>query len=132
MLVGVQEVYMPEVYLHYFGTESSTTLLEAHGIVQKDKAKKNLLTPIRCPNCGESNKPKERFCISCKIVLNYDSYNELMLKSKEKESELRQFKERYQKDMQSMREEIKDDIKEHVSKIVSLLKPEIVKEALTL
>ena len=68
MLVGVQEVTMPEVYLHYFGTESSTTLLEAHGIVQKDKAKKNLLTPIRCPNCGESNKPKERFCISCKIL----------------------------------------------------------------
>ena len=55
-----------------------------------------------------------------------------MLKSKEKESELRQFKEKYEKDMQSMREEIKDDIKEHVSKIVSLLKPEIVKEALTL
>ena len=44
-----------------------------------------------------------------------------MLKSKEKESELRQFKEKYEKDMQSMREEIKDDIKEHVSKIVSLI-----------
>jgi hypothetical protein len=45
---------MPEVYLHYFGTESSTSLLEANGIIQKDKAKKNLLTPISCPNCGES------------------------------------------------------------------------------
>ena len=33
--------------------------------------------------------------------------------------------------MQSMREEIKDEIKEHVSKIVSLLKPEIVREALS-
>jgi integrase len=121
---------MPEVYLHYFGTESSTSLLEAHGIVQKDKAKKNLLTPISCPNCSESNKPNERFCISCKIVLNYDSYNELMLKSKEKESELRQFKEKYEKDMQSMREEIKDEIKQQVSKVVSLLKPEIVREAL--
>jgi len=70
------------------------------------------------------------FVFSCKIVLNYDSYNELMLKSKDKESELRQFKEKYEKDMQSMREEIKDEIKEHVSKIVSLLKPEIVREAL--
>ena len=122
---------MAEIYIHLNG-ESSKILLQKKGIMKsEDKVKVNLLRPISCPNCGESNKPKERFCISCKIVINYDSYNELMLKSKEKESELHQFQEKYERDMQSMRQEIKDEIKEHVSKIVSLLKPEIVREALS-
>ena len=86
---------MPEVYLHYFGTESSTSLLEANGIIQKDKAKKNLLTPISCPNCGESNKPKERFCISCKLVLKYESYSEVIKSQSEREDEINTIKQRF-------------------------------------
>ena len=87
--------HMPEVYLHYFGTESSTSLLEAHGIIKTDKAKKDLLTPIHCPNCKESNKPDERFCISCKMVLKYESYSEVVQSQSEREDELKTIKEKF-------------------------------------
>jgi integrase len=80
--------HMPEVYLHYFGTESSTTLLEAHGIIKTDKVKKDLLTPIHCPSCKESNKPDERFCISCKMVLKYDAYEQTLDEKQQRQTEI--------------------------------------------
>ena len=69
---------MPQTYIHYFGTESSNSLLEAYGIIKpedNDHTKK-LLKPKSCPNCNESNKHEAKLCISCKMVLSYDSYNQ--------------------------------------------------------
>lgn len=88
---------MPEVYLHYFGTESSTSLLEAHGIIKTDRVKKDVLTPIHCPNCRESNKPSERFCISCKTVLKYDSYTEISDEKMKKDGILEKLLEKQEK-----------------------------------
>jgi hypothetical protein len=65
---------MPEVYLHYFGTESSASLLEAYGITNGQEAKMNLLKPKQCPDCKESNKSDSKFCSKCRMVLSYDSY----------------------------------------------------------
>jgi integrase/recombinase XerD len=49
---------MPRKYLHYFGNESSESLLEAYGILPKDqKLIKDTLKPKQCPNCNEPNKP---------------------------------------------------------------------------
>jgi integrase len=48
---------MPQKYLHYFGNESSESLLEAYGIVAKDKQLSHALKPKQCPNCNEPNKP---------------------------------------------------------------------------
>ena len=52
---------MPQVYLHYFGNESSESILEAYGlkpsVTQKDKLK-----PVTCPNCGTDNKIDSKFC----------------------------------------------------------------------
>lgn len=39
---------MPQVYIHYFGTESSNLLLEAYGIVKHDEKKSNILELERC------------------------------------------------------------------------------------
>lgn len=75
---------MPEVYLHYFGTESSNSLLQAYGITKGQETKMNLLKPQQCPNCLEPNKPDSKFCAKCKMVLTYDAYQETNNESENK------------------------------------------------
>jgi integrase len=75
-------------YLHYFGNESSESLLEAYGIVTKDKQFVDALRPKQCPNCNEPNKPDSRFCAKCRMVLTYDAYNETLENQKEKEDKI--------------------------------------------
>jgi integrase len=72
-------------YLHYFGNESNDSLLEAYGIVTKDKNQLSVLRPKSCPNCNEPNKPDSRFCAKCRMVLTYDAYSETLESEKQKE-----------------------------------------------
>ena len=93
-------------YLHYFGNESSENILEAYGIVTKDKNQLSILKPKQCPNCDEPNRPDSKFCAKCRMVLTYDAYNETLEKQQEKESEVHSLEEKYQKEMKAMREEM--------------------------
>ena len=80
---------MPQTYIHYFGNESSKSLLQAKGIIkQTDFGVSDILKPRQCPNCQEPNKPDSLFCIKCKIALSYGSYNETVEKQREKENRL--------------------------------------------
>lgn len=72
---------MPQVYIHYFGTESSKSLLEAKGITEINSNLANVLKPKQCPHCNEPNRPDGRFCCKCKMVLAYDAYIEALEKS---------------------------------------------------
>ena len=74
-------------YLHYFGNESSENLLEAYGIIPKDK-RSDALKPKQCPNCNEPNKPDSRFCAKCRMVLTYDAYNETIEQKEKKDKQL--------------------------------------------
>jgi len=65
-------------YLHYFGNESNDSILEAYGIISKDKQISESLRPKQCPNCSEPNKPDSRFCTKCRMVLTYDAYSETL------------------------------------------------------
>jgi integrase/recombinase XerD len=65
-------------YLHYFGSESSESLLEAYGLVNPDeRADIYTLKPRVCPNCNEANKPDSKWCAKCRMVLSYDAYEEM-------------------------------------------------------
>lgn len=76
---------MPQIYIHYYGTESAKSLLEARGIIKQKDNKMSFLKARQCPNCLESNKPDSRFCLRCRMVLSYDAYNEaLQLNEKQK------------------------------------------------
>jgi integrase len=81
-------------YLHYFGNESSESLLEAYGIIPKDQ-QLDQLRPKQCPNCNEPNKPDSKFCAKCRMVLTYDAYTETLEKQQEKESEVQVLKQKY-------------------------------------
>jgi predicted nucleic acid-binding Zn ribbon protein len=39
----------------------------------------------QCPGCNEPNKPDNRFCARCKMVLTYDAYNETLEIQKQKD-----------------------------------------------
>jgi integrase/recombinase XerD len=73
-----QSSNMPEKYLHYFGSESSESLLEAYGLVNPDeRADIYTLKPKACPNCNTPNRVDSRFCSKCRMVLSYDAYEEM-------------------------------------------------------
>lgn len=80
-------------YIHYFGNESSESLLEAYGIVTKDKQSLDALRPKQCPNCNEPNKPDSKFCAKCRMVLTYDAYNETVEEKEDKSKEIDKMKE---------------------------------------
>ncbi len=75
-------------YLHYFGNESNDSLLEAYGVVTKDKQLSDVLRPKQCPNCNEPNKPDSKFCAKCRMVLTYDAYSETVEEKQKTDSEL--------------------------------------------
>jgi len=82
-------------YEHWFGNESSQSLLEAYGILPQDNQSKDTLKPKQCPNCNEPNKPDGKFCAKCRMVLTYDAYSDTLESQQEKEDKLKVMEERF-------------------------------------
>ena len=85
---------MAAKYIHYFGNESSESLLEAYGIVTQDNGLVDLLSPKQCPNCNEGNTQDARFCSKCKMIMSFDGYHEVLQEQQEKDKDLQSVKER--------------------------------------
>jgi len=79
---------MAQKYIHYFGNESSESLLEAYGIVTKDNFPIDRLNPRICPNCNEGNTQDAKFCTKCKMIMSFEGYQEALESQKEKEDKL--------------------------------------------
>jgi predicted amidophosphoribosyltransferase len=75
-------------YLHYFGNESSESILEEYGITPKEKQQTGALKPKQCPNCDEPNRPDSKFCAKCRMTLTYDAYSETIEEQKKNEDKL--------------------------------------------
>ena len=118
-------------YLHYFGNESSESLLEAYGIIPKDQQSVDVLRPKQCPNCNEPNKPDSKFCAKCRMVLTYDAYNETLEKQQEKESEVQKLQQKYEQDLKIVHEEMNQRFSQIMSMIqqnpkLAHVKPEVL------
>lgn len=111
---------MSQKYLHYFGNESSENILEAYGIITKDKNQSSILAPKQCPNCNEPNKPDSKFCGKCRMVLTYDAYSETIEDKQQKDDEIQRLKEQMVA-MQEAQKEICDLLKDPV-KLSEMLK----------
>ncbi|MDQ3084878.1 MAG: zinc ribbon domain-containing protein [Thermoproteota archaeon] len=75
---------MTQTYVHLSG-QSSKVLLQKNGIITlEDNNSSNCLKSKQCPNCNESNRQDSKFCIKCRMVLTYDSYNEVRNEDKNK------------------------------------------------
>jgi len=68
-------------YLHYFGDESNSSILEEYGLLDKGVFI-DQLRPKQCPNCQEGNKPDSKFCTRCRM-------NSLKMVEKSPASELK-------------------------------------------
>jgi len=88
-----QSSAMREKYLHWFSNVSSKSILEAYGIVTKDKEPSNILKPIECPQCKEPNQPSSRFCAKCRMVLTYDMHADTLELEKEKDRRMQTLEE---------------------------------------
>jgi integrase/recombinase XerD len=86
---------LAQKYLHYYGNESSESLLEAYGIVTKDNIPIDTLNPKICPNCSEGNTQDSKFCAKCRMVLTYDAYNETIQIEQQKKDKLVAMEERF-------------------------------------
>jgi hypothetical protein len=104
-------------YLHYFGNESSDSILEAYGIITKDKVQSDALRSKQCPNCNEPNKPDSKFCAKCRMILTYDAYNESLGKQQEKELEMQKLIEKQEQEMNSIRKEMENRFQLILTKI---------------
>jgi integrase len=80
---------MAQKYIHYFGNESSESLLEAYGIVTNNSVPIDRLNPKICPNCSEGNTQDARFCSKCKMIMSREGYQEALEEQKEKEGKLK-------------------------------------------
>ena len=88
-------------YLHYFGNESSESLLEAYGLVDHG-IQIDQLRPKQCPNCSEPNKSDSKFCAKCRMVLSYDAYEETVDNKQEKEDAIATISDQLTKVMQEI------------------------------
>jgi integrase/recombinase XerD len=79
---------MHQMYVHYFGNESSESILEAYGL--KSKLEEiDRLKPTQCPNCKELNKIDSKFCSKCRMVLSYDAFTQVVEENEsERQSEI--------------------------------------------
>lgn len=108
---------MPNIYIHYFGNESSKSLLEAYGIEDFSKEQTQMLKAKQCPNCNEPNRPDSKFCMKCRMVLSYDAYAETLEEQKAKEDLIHKLEEKYMKEMEKMRSDIESKLAQIVERI---------------
>jgi methionyl-tRNA synthetase len=97
--------HMAQKYIHYFGNESSESLLEAYGIVTKNNIPIDTLNPKICPNCNEGNTQDAKFCSKCKMIMSFEGYQEALESQSKKEDELQEMKKRFS-NMESMLEKL--------------------------
>jgi predicted amidophosphoribosyltransferase len=97
-----------------------TSILEAYGIIPKDKEAADVLRPKQCPNCSEPNKPDSRFCANCRMVLTYDAYNETVEDQKQKDDQIKKMQEQFDM-MQSAQKEMFQMLKDP-DKLLAVLK----------
>jgi hypothetical protein len=70
--------YIAQKYIHYFGKESSESLLEAYGIFTNRNVSIDTLNPKMCPNCNEGNTQDARFYSKCKMIMSFGGYQEVL------------------------------------------------------
>jgi integrase/recombinase XerD len=107
---------MPRRYIHLFGNAACEDILQAYGLVDKEQQIEQL-KPKQCPNCNEPNKLDSKFCAKCRMVLTYDAYSETIEEKQQKESEIKDLKDKYEQDLVAMREEMENKFQQIITKI---------------
>lgn len=91
--------------MHYFGNESSESILQEYGILPKDNQEVDVLKPKQCSNCNEPNRPDQKFCIKCRMVLSIEAFQDTLEEQQRMDAVLQSIKEQmaqYRKEVQML------------------------------
>jgi hypothetical protein len=108
---------MPQKYIQYFANESSESLLETYGIVTKNNIPIISLNPKICSQYSASNTQDARFCSSCKTIISYEGYQEVLEERKKRELDTEKLKDAYEQKIESIREEMENKFQQILAKI---------------
>jgi integrase/recombinase XerD len=108
-------------YLHYFGNESSESILQEYGILPKENGEVDVLKPKLCPNCNESNRPDQKFCSKCKLILSIEAFQDALIEQQKKDEQIQELT-RQMDELRESQEEMK----------VLLRNPKKLREMLTI
>ena len=75
-------------YVHYFGNVSNNSILQEYGILPKENQEVDVLKPKQCPNCNEPNRPDQKFCFKCRMILTYDAYKDTIESASNKDKQI--------------------------------------------
>jgi hypothetical protein len=118
---------MPQKYLHYFGSDSSSSLLEAYGVIKDRQKNIDMLRPQPCFGCNEPNKPDAKFCVKCKMILKREAYDEI-IKNQELQKQQEKDRERnYQSKLDQLEEKLEKQISDqnkHLLEMIQLIEDE--------
>jgi integrase/recombinase XerD len=109
------------------GNELKNKILEYNGIISDSEIQK---TPsvLTCPRCSLVNAILNKYCSKCSYPLVPSAFDEI----KEAENaKIQAMSEKYEQDMKSIREEMREEMKKQITQLMTMLKPEIVKEGLS-
>lgn len=96
-------------YLHYFGNESTDSLLEAYGVVKKENHFTDTMKSRICPDCKEPNRHDALFCKKCHLTLTHEAYQSAVANEKKM---------------------VEDEVKKQVAEALAAFKKEIVEQGL--
>jgi len=97
---------MHEKYVHYFNNESNESLLEAYGLINRNKQETDKLKPRLCLHCNEQNKIDSKFCSNprCRTVLTIDGYISVTEENRQSQTKI----ESLSNEIQSMKGMLKE------------------------
>jgi site-specific recombinase XerD len=115
-------------YIHLSGKDVDNALIALNEERGQIKTEEYKLKSIICKRCSETISPGMNFCSRCALPVNLD--NEYT-REIELENENKILKEKYVQDMNIIRLEMKQEMKKQIAQLMTILKPEIVKEGLS-
>jgi len=105
-----QDSKMTGVYIHLSGKQLDDSILEIHGLINKEK-KKEQLDPIKCERCGFVNDIGIEFCKQCNLPLTTSAIIKIQEEQKKREKEYIDLMDR-EKLLDFIRSNIKEGIHE--------------------
>ena len=111
------------------GNDLKNQILVHNGIITEEAAvmqrKPSVLT---CPRCSLVNALDNKYCSKCSYPLVPSAFDEI----KEAENaKVEAMAEKYKQEIEAVRDEMRDEMKKQITQLMTILKPEIVKEGLS-
>lgn len=80
-----QDSSMASIYIHLSGRDVDNALLKLNGIAVEEESKTDSFKPIECSRCNYLNKPTDKYCSKCGLVIDVREALEIERMNKDKD-----------------------------------------------